>query len=140
MRTDRALALKARSHLRQRVAILGRPVVDHADRKLPDQFTAQRTHLCAEIFECRREVLACLVDGLSLVGQPKADPSTLAESHAETPFEIADLPADGRLADVQGNLCGGETATLGHRHENRKQMKISLVETWNGGCALLHHA
>ena len=50
-------------------------------------------------------------------------------------LQIAELAADGGLADIQGNLCRSEAAALDDRHEDREHVEIGLVKTWNGGCA-----
>ena len=63
----------------------------------------------------------------------------MAKAHAEAPFQIADLAADGGLADVQGNLRRGESAALRHRHEDREQVEIGLVKTRGGGRARWWH-
>ena len=69
-------------------------------------------------------MLPCLVDDPALVGEAEAGSSPLAKAHAEAPFQIANLTADGRLADVQGNLRCGKSAALRDRHEDREQVEI----------------
>ena len=71
-------------------------------------------------------MLARLVDDSSLVGQVEPGAPALTKTHAEAPFQIANLAADGRLADVQGNLRRGESAALCHRCEDREKMEVAL--------------
>ena len=104
------LAPEGPEHVGQWIAALGGPVVDHGDRKVADQLAAKRAHCGAEALQGGREVLARLVDDSSLVGQVESGPPPLAKAHAEAPFQIANLAADGRLSDVQGNLRCGESA------------------------------
>ena len=135
MWTCRALLLEVPEHVGQWIAALGGPVVDHGDRELADQLAAKRAHRGAEALQRGREVLTCLVDDPSLVGQAEAGPPPLAKAHAETSFQIAHLTADGRLADVQGDLRRGESAAFRDRHEDREHVEIGLVKTRGGGGA-----
>ena len=80
-------------------------------------------------------MLACLVDDSALVGEAEAGSPPLAKAHAEAPFQITNLTADGRLADVQGDLRRGESAALHYRHEDCEQVEIGLVKTRGGGRA-----
>ena len=108
-------------HVRQGMATLRGQIVDHGDREVADQLAAKRAHPGAEALQRGRKVLACFVDDPSFVGQSKACPPALAMTHAESPLQIADLAADGGLADVQGKLGCGESAALRDCHEDREQ-------------------
>ena len=49
------------------------------------------------------------------------------------------LAADGRLADVQGDLRCGESAAFRDRHEDREHVEIGLVKTRGGSRACWQH-
>ena len=94
------LAPEGLEHIDHGIAALGGPVVDHGNRKIADQLAVKSPHRGAEALQRGREVLACLVDDPALVGEVEAGSSALAKTHAEASFQIANLAADGGLADV----------------------------------------
>ena len=126
-------------HVGQWIAALCGPVVDRGDREVADQLAAQRAHGGTEALQRGRKVLARLVDDPSLVGKPESSPPPLAKAHAKAGLQIADLAADGRLPDVQGNLRRGESAAVRYRHEDREQVQIGLVEAGRSGCDRFWH-
>ena len=84
-------------------------------------------------------MLRCLVDDPSLVGQAEPGAPALTKTHAEALLQIADLAADGGLADIEGNLRRGESAAVHDRRENREQVEVGLVKARSGGRAWWFH-
>ena len=57
------------------------------------------------------EPVGLVEDRPAAPGQAKPRAPALAESETETPLQVHDLHADGRLADVEDHLGGGEATT-----------------------------
>jgi hypothetical protein len=120
-------------------ARVGDPIVDDGDRKLADQLAAHRAYFGAEGFQRVEQLLTGFVDHTPLVGEAEPNPAALAEPHAQARFQVAHVAADGRLAEIEGDLGRREAARLHHRHEDRKQMQVGLGKPADRGRARRVH-
>ncbi|PLV63026.1 hypothetical protein NV64_04055 [Erwinia sp. B116] len=106
------------AHLRQRVGNLhlrgGHQIIDQRDAELTAQLFMQLIDLLTEGFHRRQQRVAEPQDLPPLIGQRKTGTATLAQSHAETLFQIAHVQADRRAGDPQQAFCRRETAALCH--------------------------
>jgi hypothetical protein len=71
--------------------------------------------------------MRCLVRRHTVLRQSEPTTPTFAQGEAQPRFQGVHLPADRRLAAVQGGLGGRITTTFDHRHKNSKQFHIDIL-------------
>lgn len=96
-------------------------------------FSSPRRLRCRPLTSLRKFSIApssCSADWYTapFLGQGEAGAATLAQAQAEALLQIAHVQADGRAADAQHALGGGEAAALDHAAEDAQQADFKVAD------------
>jgi hypothetical protein len=125
------IAARGREFAEQRGKVgarIGDGVVEQADREGAADPRPQGAGAHVEPVDRREELLHLREDGGAVIGELEPGAAAPAELDAEPRLQRRDLVADGRGADIQHRLRGGEAARLHHRGEDPQQAEINRVQ------------
>jgi hypothetical protein len=110
-----------------------------ADVQLAAQLAVQAVDVVAEALQRAEQLQRRLVHLAAFLGQGEAGAAALAQAQAQALLQVAHLLADGRAADAQHALGGGEAAALDHAAEQAQQADIEVADLGQGvGTAAAH--
>ena len=79
------------------------------------------------------------IDLFTLRGQRKAGPAASTQGEPQAGFQVLDMAAHRRDADVELQLGRGHAAALGHTFEHAQQANVHIAQLAQRGPALYLH-
>ena len=90
----------------------------------PCEFAAHRTHDAAEILNGAQQVFSGLMNANPLVGQGETLAAPFAQPHAEAPFKLGNVVADGSRRNPKLVLCCGKALMAHHGLKDAEQPQV----------------
>ena len=105
---------------------VGDGLVEQHQLQAAAQALVQVMDLAAQVRDRAQHAQRGLVDAAALGREREAAASTPAQAHAEPRFQVLDMAADRRAADVQLEFRGREAAAVHHGAEHAQQPQVDV--------------